>query len=114
VLYDRCHRLISSVATAVVQRREEAEEITLDVLVRVREKAGTYRSEKARVSTWLARMTRNRAIDVLRREEVRPLKQSISWDSGPALQARARESTEAAAVMTLDKQRMREAMTSLS
>jgi hypothetical protein len=52
-IYDRYHRLVFSVALNVVGRREDAEEITLDVFTRVWEKAATYRSERAKASTWL-------------------------------------------------------------
>ena len=78
-LYDRYHRLVFSIAIHVVGRPEDAEEITLDVFTNVWEKADTYRSQRAKVTTWLTRIARNKAIDVLRREEVRPMKHSISW-----------------------------------
>ena len=71
---------------------EEAEEITLDVFTSVWEKAHSYQPERAKVNTWLTRMARNRAIDVLRRENVRPMKQSVSWaevSSEQAIQARS-------------------------
>lgn len=113
-LYDRYHRLVFSVALAIVHRREEAEEITLDIFTTVWRKAGTYRSDKAKVSTWLTRMTRNRAIDILRREEIRPLKHSVEWASRPALMAYASETTEEAAALKFERQRIREAMILLS
>ena len=78
-LYDRYHRLIFSVAINIVGRQEEAEEITLDVFTSVWEKAHTYNAQKAKPTTWLTRMARNKAIDVLRRENVRPAKHSVSW-----------------------------------
>jgi RNA polymerase sigma-70 factor (ECF subfamily) len=43
-LYDRYHRLVFSLALAVVNDRATAEEITLDVFMRVWQKAGTYRA----------------------------------------------------------------------
>jgi RNA polymerase sigma-70 factor (ECF subfamily) len=78
-LYDRYGRLLFSIAHQMVGNRESAEEITLDVFNRVWQKAQTYRPEKSQVNTWLTRMTRNRAIDVLRREKVRPERTSVSW-----------------------------------
>lgn len=71
-LYDRYSRLVFSLAFAVVHDRETAEEITLDVFMRVWQKAATYRPEQSRVSTWLTHITRNHAIDVLRRRASRP------------------------------------------
>ena len=79
VLYDRYGRLLYSVAYHLVGDAHLAEEITLDVFRRVWEKAGTYRADRASVRTWLTSMTRNRAIDMLRREGVRPEHNSIRW-----------------------------------
>ena len=62
-LYDRYSRLIFSVAFGVVHNHETAEEVTLDIFTRAWEKAGTYDPQLAKVSTWLTRMARNRAID---------------------------------------------------
>ena len=72
VLYDRYSRLVFTVAVHIVGERETAEEITQDVFVRVWEGAGTYRVELAKVSSWIVRITRNRAIDELRRRASRP------------------------------------------
>lgn len=79
VLYDRYGRLLYSVAYHLVGNQQLAEEITLDVFRRVWEKAASYREDRASVRTWLTSMTRNRAIDILRREGVRPEHNSISW-----------------------------------
>jgi len=79
VLYDRYGRLLYSVAYHLVGNQQLAEEITLDVFRRVWEKADTYRADRASVRTWLTSMARNRSIDMLRREGVRPERNSISW-----------------------------------
>lgn len=70
-LYDRYNRLVFSLALAVVDDRATAEEITLDVFMRVWQKADSYRAEQAKVSTWLTHIARHHAIDVLRRRSVR-------------------------------------------
>lgn len=79
VLYDRYGRLLYSVAYHLVGNQQLAEEITLDVFRRVWEKADSYRADRASVRTWLTSMARNRAIDILRREGVRPESNSVSW-----------------------------------
>jgi RNA polymerase sigma-70 factor (ECF subfamily) len=112
-LFDRYHRLIFSVALNVVGDRETAEEITLDIFTRVWEKADTYRVERAKVSTWLTRMGRNRSIDVLRREAVRPMKYSVSWAEIPREPVAENESPETAAHLTIQKERIRAAIASL-
>ncbi len=78
-LYDRYGRLVYSIAINAVEDQAVAEEIVQDVFISVWEKAKTYDASIARVSTWLATITRNRAIDEIRRRNVRPEKNSISW-----------------------------------
>lgn len=78
-LYDRYGRLLYSVAYHMVGDQNLAEEITLDVFRRIWEKASSYRQDRASVRTWITSMARNRAIDMLRREGVRPEHNSISW-----------------------------------
>jgi RNA polymerase sigma-70 factor (ECF subfamily) len=112
-LYDRYHRLVYSIALHVVGRPEDAEEITLDVFTSVWQKAGTYQSERARFTTWLTRMARNRAIDVLRREGVRPMKLSLSWAQVSPVAAAESERPEAAAHLAMQKEKVRRAMASL-
>jgi RNA polymerase sigma-70 factor, ECF subfamily len=79
-LYDRYHRLIFSLALAIVNDRATAEEITLDVFMRVWQKAGTYRAEQAKVSTWLTHIARHHAIDVLRRRAARVDHSAVYWE----------------------------------
>jgi RNA polymerase sigma-70 factor, ECF subfamily len=79
-LYDRYHRLIFSLALAIVNDRATAEEIMLDVFMRVWQKAGTYRADQAKVSTWLTHIARNHAIDVLRRRAARVDQFAVHWE----------------------------------
>jgi RNA polymerase sigma-70 factor (ECF subfamily) len=78
-LYDRYNRLIFSLALNIVGDRPTAEEITLDVFTQVWKKAEQYRPERAKVSTWLTTITRNRSIDELRRRGSRPERHSVDW-----------------------------------
>ena len=79
-LYDRYSRLVFSLALMIVDDRAAAEEITLDVFMRVWQKAASYRADRARVSTWLTYIARHHAIDVLRRRSARPDHYAASWD----------------------------------
>ena len=79
-LYDRYNRLVFSLAFTIVNDRATAEEITLDVFMRVWQKAGTYRADQAKVSTWLTHITRHHAIDVLRRRAVRSDQYAVQWE----------------------------------
>ncbi len=78
-LYDRYNRLVYSMALNAVGDGALAEEITQDVFVRIWEKAETYRAEQGKVITWMASITRYRAIDVIRRQKVRPEGNQTPW-----------------------------------
>jgi RNA polymerase sigma-70 factor, ECF subfamily len=68
VLYDRYGRLAFSLAVNIVGDTALAEEITQDVFLQIWNKATTYDSSQGKVVTWLASVTRHRAIDILRRQ----------------------------------------------
>jgi RNA polymerase sigma-70 factor (ECF subfamily) len=78
-LYDRYGRLVFTVALHIVGDAETAEEITQDVFVRVWDGAHAYRSDIAKVSSWMVSITRYRAIDELRRRKVRVEKNQVDW-----------------------------------
>lgn len=81
-LYERYNRLVFSLAFAIINDRATAEEITMDVFMRVWQKAGTYRADQAKVSTWLTHIARHHAIDVLRRRSARPDHEAVHWEEG--------------------------------
>jgi RNA polymerase sigma-70 factor, ECF subfamily len=78
-LYDRYGRLVYSIALHFVGDEGTAEEITQDVFVKAYEGAGSYHSEISKASSWLASITRHRAIDELRRRDVRTEKNQTDW-----------------------------------
>lgn len=87
VLYDRYSRLVFSLAYQAVGDIALAEEITQDVFMRVWEKADTYNPKYGKATTWMASIARNRAIDIYRRQRVRPEGHRAAWDpdTGPDL-----------------------------
>jgi RNA polymerase sigma-70 factor (ECF subfamily) len=111
-LYDRYNRLVFSMALHAVGDPATAEEITQDVFFRVWEKAGTYRMEQARVSTWLVSITRYRSIDILRQRGARP---QLHDDAGEALAAMpdSNPGPEDQADQTLEQRRVRAALAAL-
>jgi RNA polymerase sigma-70 factor (ECF subfamily) len=112
-LYDRYHRLVFSLALNIVGDRPTAEEITLDVFARVWEKAGTFRAQQAKFSTWLTSITRYRAIDELRRRDARPEKQSVEWaEVAPSVMPRT-NGPEIAVELSFERQRVRAAVSQL-
>jgi RNA polymerase sigma-70 factor (ECF subfamily) len=111
-LYDRYGRLVMSVALGVVGDRATAEEITLDIFLRVWHNAAGYDPSLAKVSTWLTRMARNRAIDQLRREAVRPSSHSVMFDD-TAIAYRSPGDMDTVVDLSLTRQRVRAAVASL-
>ena len=111
-LYDRHGRRVMSVAQSVVGDWATAEEVTFDIFLRVWQNAATYDPSLAGVPTWLTRLARNRAIDRLRRESVRPAAHSVAFvEAAPA--ARAPTDTETDVERALERQRVRAAVASL-
>jgi len=80
VLYHRYAGLVFGLATRVLGDSALAEDVAQDVFVNVWKKAGTYRADRATVSTWLMRIARNRAIDVVRRVRPSERRATSAWD----------------------------------
>lgn len=112
-LYDRYNRLVYSVAINALADPGHAEEITQDVFVRVWEKAETYRAEQGRVATWLASITRNRAIDIFRRGRVRQENLHISWEEVESFDPPAPQDVEAEADLAQRQRQVRWAVAQL-
>jgi RNA polymerase sigma-70 factor (ECF subfamily) len=111
--YDRYSRLVFGLALNTVGDRATAEEVTQDVFMRVWERAVQYRSEQARVSTWLTSIARNRAIDMLRRRGVRAESHSVAWDDlAPGAEPSAGGPEEEAG-LALERDRVRAALAGL-
>ncbi len=68
-LYDDYGARVYSLAVMIVGENMAAQEVTQDVFLRVWQKPETYRYETGHFASWLLTMTRNMAIDRLRREK---------------------------------------------
>ncbi len=112
-LYDRYNRLIFSLALAIVNDRESAEEITLDVFMRVWQKAGTYRVEQAKVSTWLTHIARHHSIDVLRRRAARLDQSAVHWEDAIRNVESAQPSPQESAELSSRRARILDALARL-
>jgi RNA polymerase sigma-70 factor (ECF subfamily) len=109
-LYDRYHRLVFSLAFNSVGDRAVAEEITLDVFIRVWEKANTYRPGQAKVTTWLTSITRYRSIDILRQQSSRMEQHSLSWTELSTHPNSDENTPEEATVLSIKRERVRAAL----
>jgi RNA polymerase sigma-70 factor (ECF subfamily) len=114
-LYNRYKRLVFSLAIRISGDQGSAEEVTQDVFLRVWNNAKAYRSEQAKVSTWLTSIARNRAIDELRKTDVRPEGHSIGWEHLDLESANIdeRRETEEFAESRIKSRKLRRAITSL-
>jgi RNA polymerase sigma-70 factor (ECF subfamily) len=70
-LYERHAKQVFSLALAMLGNRAKAADLTQEVFLLVWRHAGIYRPT-GEPQAWLLRLTRNRAIDELRRERRRP------------------------------------------
>lgn len=66
-LYQLSAPHLLGVAVRILQTRGTAEEALQDAFVQIWQRAGTYRPEVARASTWMTSIVRYRALDTLRR-----------------------------------------------
>jgi RNA polymerase sigma-70 factor, ECF subfamily len=104
-LYDRYHAMVYGIALRVLGDAGLAEDVTQNVFLKVWSDPEAFRS--GNLSGWLARVARNRAIDVLRSRKLRSeseLSESIPDD----------DTLEQAAMTRMDGQLARAAMDKLS
>ncbi len=100
-LYDRYHALVYGLALRVLSDPSAAEDVTQNVFLKIWTAPDAFRS--GNLEGWLARVARNRAIDVLRSKKLRSeseLSESIPADS----------TLEQTAMERLDGERARAAM----
>ena len=113
-LYDRYNRLVFSLACSPSSRtRRPRKRSPLDAFMRVWQKAATYRPEQAKVSTWLAHIARNHAIDVLRRLASRPEQNTVPWDDRLLLSDPPSQSPSDSMEETLQREQIHRALAGL-
>lgn len=112
-LYERYRNLVFSIAVFIVDDGPIAEEITLDVFMRVWQKAASYDAKKASVHTWLSRIVRNHAIDVVRRRTKRPDHLALHLDKLTPQDAPLEENPPASAELSLRRGHVLAALNSL-
>ena len=68
-LYERTHRIVFTLTVRIINSRETAEELTVDVFHDVWRRASTYDPANGTVVGWIMNQARSRAIDRLRFEQ---------------------------------------------
>lgn len=103
-LYDRYGRMVLAIAFRVVNDKHLAEECVQDVFVELWRHARRFDPSRARASTWLYAIARNRALDAVRSRGRRPVPQAEVEPTGSSadtveLVAAADEAVHVAEVM---------------
>jgi len=109
-LYDRYGWLVFSLALHIIGDAGNAEEITQDVFTQVWRWGSSYDSAQGKLIPWLASITRHKAIDRLRQQQVRPEGHSSSLDDDLF----TRPDENAAVELNQQRQRVRAALRQLS
>ncbi|TLS35964.1 RNA polymerase sigma factor [Pseudalkalibacillus caeni] len=68
-LYDKYEKLLYSFSYKMTKNNELAEEVVQEVFIKLWKGNGSYSSDKGKFSSWLLTVTRNTALDVLRKKK---------------------------------------------
>lgn len=79
-IIDRYQNLVYSTARRIIGDDHLAEDISQEVFLRLWRHSEKYEGKKGRFTTWLLSITRNRAVDELRRRRRRFLHETASWE----------------------------------
>ncbi len=75
---------VYSVALQYVRDADEARDLAQDIFIRVYQRLNTFRGHETFLP-WLLRVSRNAALDHLRRRKARPPRQDVQVEDGPPL-----------------------------
>lgn len=109
-LYERTHRLVFTLIMRIIDSRETAEELTLDVFHDVWRRASKYDAEGGSVMGWIMNQARSRAIDRLRFEQ---RKKRLNPHAGGPLPVSAASDSEEVVARREQDRLLREALTVL-
>jgi RNA polymerase sigma-70 factor, ECF subfamily len=85
-VYQRSSAKLYGTIVRILRRRDMADEVLQEVYVKIWERAGDFKPDKASAITWMNAIARNRALDVVRRKspvsmEDRPEVQNLASDT---------------------------------
>ncbi len=110
-LYDRVGRIAYGLAVRVLRDERLAEDAVQEGFLAVWRNAASFRAERAKASTWILTLVHRRSVDLVRREERRrtePLGEEL-----PTGSAQESESTDEAAWLRFERERVQAALTQL-
>lgn len=82
-LYDRYSALVFSVSLRVLHDAQLAEDVTQEVFLRLWRQPASFDPERGRFISWLMSVTRNRALDELRRVSRRSRSEDVDSEESP-------------------------------
>lgn len=110
ILVDRYKHMVFTLAMKILRNREEAEEVSQDVFLKVYQQLRTFKGD-SKFSTWIYRIAYNRSLDYLKKQgrslNVSTIDPSIEYKFEPydhmldELDARQRKTTIKAAISEL-------------
>ena len=109
-LYDRVARVAYGLAYRVLRDERLAEDAVQEGFLALWRTAAAFRAERAKASTWILTLVHRRAVDLVRREERRraePLGEEIAAQAGET------ETTEEAAWLRFERERVQAALSQL-
>jgi RNA polymerase sigma-70 factor, ECF subfamily len=93
-LYDAASGMVFGLLLRMLEHKQDAEEVTLDVFMKAWRNAATYAPERGTVMAWLLMMARSMAIDRIRSRKAQPkLTWLEDWPDPPAPEASPEEQT---------------------
>jgi len=72
-LYRQSSAQLFGLALRIVRQQELASEVLQEAFVKIWQRAGDFRPDKARATTWMGAIVRNQAIDQVRRRGANPV-----------------------------------------
>ncbi|MDU0204838.1 RNA polymerase sigma factor [Paenibacillus sp. MAH-36] len=112
-LYDKYEKPIFAFAYRIVQDTMMAEEVVQELFLRVWKAAERYNSENGKLTSWMFTLTRNIAIDLLRKKQNRTMQQTMEAEQLTAIPDQGK-STEEAVLEEWRGQEIREALHGLN
>ena len=94
-LYDASGGMVHGLVLRILEQKEDAEEVTLDVFMKAWRNAPSYSAERGSVMAWLLMMARSMAIDRIRNRKAQPKVADLpeEWPDPPAPDASPEEQT---------------------
>jgi RNA polymerase sigma factor (sigma-70 family) len=106
-LYDRVGRVAYGLAFRVLRDERLAEDAVQEGFLALWRTAAAFRAERSKASTWILTLVHRRAVDLVRREErrrVEPLADDVAAQAGQT------ETTEEAAWLRFERERVQNAL----